>query len=110
MSAGVYITGSSKRTDQQGENAMSRLSTRVVLSVLISLGVIFAIFSSVQGASSSSEMGVRNVGGAMVNFNHDRFTVAEKAQYQAQLDAFHDSLESGKGGGCESEFRSSPDL
>jgi hypothetical protein len=110
MSAGLYITGSSKRTDQQGENVMSRLSTRVVLSVLISLGVILAIFSSVQGASSSNGMGARLVNGAMTNFNHDRFTVAEKAEYQSQLDAYIDSLEGGKGGGCESEQRSSPDL
>lgn len=89
---------------------MSRLSTRVVLSVLISLGVILAIFSSVQGASLSSEMGTRSVGGAMVNFNHDRFTVAEKAEYKSQLDSFYNSLEGGKGGGCESEQRDSPDL
>jgi hypothetical protein len=89
---------------------MSRLSTRIVLSVLISLGVILAIFSSVQGASSSSEMGIRNVGGAMVNFNHDRFTAAEKAQYKSQIDSYFDSLEGGKGGGCEGEFHASPDL
>lgn len=89
---------------------MSRLSTRVVLSVLISLGVILAIFGSVQGASLSSEMGARSVGGAMVNFNHDRFTVAEKAEYKSQLDSFYDSFEGGKGGGCQSEFHASPDL
>lgn len=89
---------------------MSRLNKRVILSVLISLGVILAIFSSVQGASLSSAMGARSVGGAMVNFNHDRFTVEEKAEYKSQLDSFYDSLEGGKGGGCGSEFRSSPDL
>lgn len=89
---------------------MSRLSTRVVLSVLISLGVILAVFGSVQGASLSSGMGARSVGGALVNFNHDRFTVAEKAEYQSQLDAYINSLEGGKGGGCESEQRSSPDF
>jgi hypothetical protein len=89
---------------------MSRLSTRVVLSVLISLGVILAVFSSVQGASSSSGVGARLVNGAMTNFNHDRFTVAEKAEYQAQLDAYYDSLERGKGGGCEWDSMGSPDL
>ena len=92
---------------------MSRLSTRVVLSVLISLGVILAIFTSVQGASpnvADGKLGTHLVSGAMTNFNHDRFTVTEKAEYQAQLDAYYDSLEGGKGGGCESESRNSPDL
>jgi len=91
---------------------MSRLSKRVILSVLISLGVIFAVFTSVQGASpnvAESKVGTHLVSGAMVNLNHDRFTVSELEAYNAQLDAYHDST-GGKGGGCESELRNSPDL
>ena len=91
---------------------MSRTSTRVIISVLISVGVILAIFTSVQGASpnvSESRVGSHLVSGAMVNLNHDRFTAAEKAEYKSQLDAYHGSFEGGRGGGCESELRDNPD-
>jgi hypothetical protein len=87
---------------------MSRLNKRVILSVLISLGVILAIFTSVQGASpeaAASKTGTHLVSGAQVNLNHDRFTSAELDAYNAQLDSMK-----GRGGGCESEFHSSPDL
>lgn len=90
---------------------MSRLRTRVVLSVLISLGVILAIFTSVQGASSSvagGKVGTHLVSGAMVNLNHDRFTAAELEAYNAQLETF-DASSNGKGHGCESDFRDHPD-
>ena len=90
---------------------MSRINKRVILAVLISLGVIFAVFTSVQGASpevAENKVGSHAVSGAMVNLNHDRFTVSELEMYNAQLDAFKDT--GGKGGGCESDLRSSPDL
>jgi len=93
---------------------MSRINKRVILAVLISLGVIFAVFTSVQGASSSAvenRVGSHTVSGAMVNLNHDRFTVSELDAYNAQLDAYYKSLEGGGGhGGCESDLRNSPDL
>lgn len=86
---------------------MSRLNKRVILSVLISLGVILAIFTSVQGAApeaAASKVGTHLVSGAQVNLNHDRFTSAELDAYKAQLDSM-------KGrGGCESEFHFDPDL
>lgn len=91
---------------------MSRINKRVILAVLISLGVIFAVFTSVQGASpemTASKVGSHAVSGAMVNLNHDRFTVSELDAYKAQLDSYNKST-GGKGGGCESELRSSPDL
>jgi hypothetical protein len=91
---------------------MSRLNKRVILSVLISLGVIFAVFTSVQGASpeaAASKVGTHLVSGAQVNLNHDRFTSAELDAYNAQLDAYKDSMK-GRGGGCESDYHSSPDL
>jgi hypothetical protein len=90
---------------------MSRLSTsRTVFAVLISLGVVFAIFTSVQGASldlNAGETGSHLVGGAMVNFNHDRFTDAELETYNAQLDAYNNAH--GEGGGCHSDGSPHPD-
>ena len=73
---------------------MSKLKIRIALAVLISLGVILAIVTTVQGASlhfASDRVGSHLVGGAMTNFNHDRLTVAEQDAYQAQLDAFNRS-------------------
>lgn len=90
---------------------MSRLNKRVILSVLISLGVILAVFTSVQGASpeaAASKVGTHLVSGAQVNLNHDRFTSAELDAYNAQLDAYNGSKD--KGGGCERDYHSSPDL
>ena len=91
---------------------MSRINKRVILAVLISLGVIFAVFTSVQGASpeaAANNVGSHAVSGAMVNLNHDRFTVSELEAYNAQLDSYNKST-GGAHGGCESELRSSPDL
>ena len=90
---------------------MPKLSTRTMLAVLISLGVILAIFTSVQGASSSaSRTGSHLVSGAMVNLNHDRFTVSELQTYKAELDAYYGDFKGGDGGHrCESEARAHPD-
>jgi hypothetical protein len=79
---------------EQGEGTMSKLKIRIALSVLISLGVILAIVTTVQGASlhfASDRVGSHLVGGAMTNFNHDRLTAAELDAYQAELDAFNSS-------------------
>ena len=92
---------------------MSRFSKRVILSVLISLGIILAVFTTVQGASpqvAESKVGSHAVSGAMVNLNHDRFTVSELDAYNAQLDAYNQSQNGGGHGGCGSDLRSSPDL
>ena len=92
---------------------MSKLTVRVVLTVLISLGAIFAIYTSVQGAAalvSESKAGAHIVGGAMVNLNHDRFNVSELDAYNSQLDSYNDSLKGNGGGGCESEMHENPDL
>jgi len=91
---------------------MSKLTARMVLSALISLGVVFAIYTSVQGASanvSENRLGAHLVSGAMVNLNHDRYTVAELQDYKAQLESYYGSPEGGKGHGCESDVRNSPD-
>ena len=82
---------------------MSRV-TRIVLASLVSLVVIIAIFTSVQGASLSAvrdRAGAHVVSGAMVNLDHQR--AAETYQSQMQID------QKGHGGGCEDELRTSPD-
>ena len=93
---------------------MSRFRKRLILSVLISLGIILAVFTTVQGASpgvAAEKLGTHLVSGAMVNLNHDRFTVSELEAYNAQLDAYYNSIQGGGGhGGCDSELRNSPDL
>jgi hypothetical protein len=84
---------------------MSKLNVRVILSVLISLGVIFAVYTTVQSASfnaASEKVGSHSVSGLMTNFNHDRFTVAEQEAYQSQIQEKSNS-EKGSGRGCESE-------
>ena len=89
---------------------MSKLNFRVVLSVLISLGVIFAVYTTVQSASfdgAAEKLGSHSVSGIMTNFNHDRFTVAEREAVQSELDAYNGSPK-GSGRGCESEARNSP--
>ena len=90
---------------------MSKLNFRVVFSVLISLGVIFAVYTTVQGASlnfAADRVGSHPVGGALVNFNHDRLTVAEQDAYQAELEALNKSAP-GRGHGCESQSFNSLD-
>jgi hypothetical protein len=82
---------------------MPKLSTRTTLAVLIGLGVIFAIFASVQGASAGeSRAGSHVVSGAMVNLNHDRFTASELETYKAELDAYYGDTNGGDGHRCES--------
>jgi hypothetical protein len=89
---------------------MSKLNVRVVLSVLISLGVIFAIYTTVQGASANvvaDKLGSHSVSGIMTNFNHDRFTPAEQEANQAEPDTLN-APKTGSGHGCESESFNSP--
>jgi hypothetical protein len=92
---------------------MPKLSTKTVLAVLISFGVIFAIFTSVQGAPGrgASKAGSHPVSGAMVNLNHDRFTASELESYKAELEAYYgDSKGGGDGHRCESTSpRAHPD-
>jgi hypothetical protein len=84
---------------------MPKFSTRTTLTVLIVLGVVFAIFATVQAASADrSKVGSHPVSGAMVNLNHDRLTVAELESYNAPLDTYNGDFKDGSGhGGCESE-------
>lgn len=81
---------------------MSRF-TRITLAVLVSLGVIVAVFTSVEGASFSAQqekVGSHLVSGPKVNLDH--FRVADPAPMQSEF-------QSDKGHGCESDSQTSPD-
>lgn len=83
---------------------MSR-STRIVLALLVSLAVIVGIYTSVEGASLSSQpdkAGTHLVSGSQVNLDHFRGTQSGLQEYQA-------SPQQGKGHDCNSETKTSPD-
>ena len=84
---------------------MSKPIARIVASVVISLGVLIGIYTSVQGASLSARQdrsGSHLVSGSMVNLDHYR--VADPAPVEMP------AIQPGKGhGGCEDELRTSPD-
>jgi hypothetical protein len=109
--ANARIAVSSKLARLQGEDTMSKRNIRITLTVLISLGVILAVYTTVQGASfdfaAGQKVGSHNVSGALTNFNHDRLTVAEQEAYQNELDAYNNPAK-GSGHGCESESFDSP--
>ncbi len=90
---------------------MSKPMTRVLLSVIISLAILAAIFTVVQaGADRLSSFGSAKahvVNGAMTNLNHDRLTAGEQALYQSQLDAYYGQTEQGHD--CNSSQQTSPD-
>jgi hypothetical protein len=89
---------------------MSKSVTRIVLSALISLGVIVGIYTSVKGASLggvSNRTGTHLVSGAKVNLNHYRLTSDARQYYEAQLE--NNFYNSGKGHGCERDGYNSLD-
>jgi negative regulator of sigma E activity len=84
---------------------MSRV-TRIALAALVSLAVIVGIYTSVEGASLSARQdraGSHQVSGAMVNLDHYRSAAPQPELAPMQSDS------SGKGHGCDSENRTSPD-
>lgn len=71
---------------------MSKLKIRIILSVVISLGVIFAVYTTVLGAplnffSESAES--HSASGALTNY--DGLIVTEREAYYAELDAYNNS-------------------
>jgi len=89
---------------------MSKLNIRLLLAVLISLGVIFALYTTVLGAPLGivgERMGSHLVGGMMTNFNHGRLSATEQQLYQSQLDAYYNSAQ-GSGHDCGSQSFNSP--
>jgi hypothetical protein len=86
---------------------MSRLNIRIVFSVVISLLLLTAIYTSVLGASNGAERsGSHLVSGARVNLNHYRLAVTDQSGSVAS-----DSISTFKegGNGCGSEQAASPD-
>jgi hypothetical protein len=93
---------------------MSKPVARVTLFVLISLVLIAATSASMRdwlGGTSASEVSgaqAHLVSGLKTNFNHDRSTVSELESLKMQADS-QSFDQAGKGHGCESEARVSPD-
>lgn len=86
---------------------MSKLTTRIAFSILVSLIVIAGIYTTVFSASpnaSEAKAGSHLVSGAKVNLDHYREANPAPAPLQSDF-------ESGKGSGhgCESESRTSPE-
>jgi hypothetical protein len=82
---------------------MSKLTTRIAVSVLISLAVIAAIYTTVFGAPLSvpeTRAGSHLVSGAKVNLDHFREANAAPAPLQSSFQNGHD---------CNSDRQSSPD-
>lgn len=89
---------------------MSKPVARVAFSVLISLGIIAGIYTSVQGALLETETNsakVHVVNGLMTNLNHDRRSASELESIGTQADIY--AQPAGKGRGCESHLRIDPD-
>jgi hypothetical protein len=87
---------------------MSKLSTRIALSVLISLVVIAGIYTTVFGASSAASekmAGSHLVSGAKVNLDHYR----EANPAPLVPAGASEFMRSNGYGGCEHENRTSPD-
>lgn len=86
---------------------MSKMTTRVALSALISLGVIIGLYTTVLGASpntAGNRMGNHLVSGAKVNLDHYRTAEVQRNTVEIQP-YFHSS----KGRGCENEWTTSLD-
>ena len=84
---------------------MSKLTTRIALSVLISLVVIAGIYTTVFGASSSAsdtQAGSHLVSGAKVNLDHYREANPAPAPLQP-------AYQGGQGHDCNRDKQTSPE-
>ena len=93
---------------------MSKPMTRIVVSVLIALALLVAIYTSVQGGLSSkllkseaNSAQAHVVNGLKTNLNHDRSTAAELESAAFQADKYMQPGGHGYGG-CEDELRVDP--
>ena len=86
---------------------MSKPIVRVLASVLLSLAVIVAIYTSAQGMAPKANTGsvqVHVVNGVKTNLDHLRSSSNELDSVEMEYDS-----PSGKGHGCESDLQDSPD-
>jgi len=84
---------------------MSKLTTRVLLSVLISLAILIGVFMSVQAASlvsSEKSLGMYVLNGGLVNPLQPPPAPETQEEAAPQLQPFPGSNGEGRGG-CESE-------
>lgn len=87
---------------------MSKPITRIVFSVLISLLVIAAVYTSVLGAPLGAERtGNHLVSGAKVNLDHYRLSAPDQSSL-GTLDSLSTHKEGGHGCGADSQT-SNPD-
>ncbi|HXG24056.1 MAG TPA: hypothetical protein VNJ09_05820 [Chthonomonadales bacterium] len=87
----------------------SKPVTRIALSVLISLGIIAGIYTSVQGSLLEAGVNAANVhvvNGLMTNLNHDRRSASELEKIEMQENLY--SQPGGRGHGCEADMRIDP--
>ena len=70
---------------------MSKLKIRIILSIVISLGVIFAVYTTVFGAPLNffSEKVSHSASETLTTYNGS--IVTEREAYYAQLDAYNNS-------------------
>ena len=83
---------------------MSKLNIRLVLSVVISLGVIFALYTTVFGAPLNflaEKAESHSASETLTTF--DGAIVTEREAYYSELDSYNDSAKGDGGRGCESE-------
>ena len=81
---------------------MSKLKVRLILSVVISLGVLFAIYTTVFGAPLNffSERAASHSASETLT-TYDGLIVTEREAYYSQLDAYNNS-KAGNGHDCGS--------
>lgn len=84
---------------------MSKLTTRVILSVLISLAILIGVFMSVQAAASApsgKSLGMYVLNGGLVNPLQPLSAPETQEETAPKLQPFPGSGGEGRGG-CESE-------
>jgi len=83
---------------------MSKLKIRIILSVVISLGVILAVYTTVFGAPLnffSERMGSHSASETMTTYNGS--IVTERDAYYSQLDAYNNA-QAGDGHNCNQSY------
>ena len=83
---------------------MSKLKVRIILSIVISLGVILAVYTTVLGAPLnffSERAEAHSAIGAMTNYNGA--IVTERDAYYSQLDAYNNAP-AGDGHDCGQSY------
>ena len=83
---------------------MSKLKIRIILSIVIGLGVIFAVYTTVLGAPLnlfSEKTEAHSASERMTNYGG--LIVTEREAYYQQLDDYNNST-AGDGHGCESQY------